>query len=41
MNVEFRKNARPYVEENFSWKSVAKSVAGVYQDLITKEQESD
>jgi len=41
MNVEFRKNARPYVEENFSWKSVAKSVAGVYQDLITKSQDSD
>jgi len=40
MNVEFRKNARPYVEENFSWKSVAKSVAGVYQELITKGQES-
>ncbi|MCD6424837.1 MAG: glycosyltransferase [Anaerolineales bacterium] len=41
MNAEFRKNARPYVEENFSWKSVAKSVTGVYQELILKGQESD
>jgi len=38
MNVELRKNARPYVEENFSWKLVAKSVAGVYQDLLTKNE---
>lgn len=41
INVELRKNARPYVEENFSWKSVAKSVAGVYQELITNNQGSD
>lgn len=41
MNVELRKNTRPYVEENFSWKSVAKSVAVVYQDLLTKDQETD
>ena len=41
INVEMKKNTRPYVEENFSWKSVAKSVAGVYQELITKGQESD
>ena len=32
MNAEMRKNTRPYVEENFSWKSVARSVAGVYQE---------
>lgn len=39
MNVELRKNARPYVEENFNWKSVAKSVAGVYQELIINSQD--
>jgi len=41
INIEMKKNTRPYVEENFSWKSVAKSVAGVYQELITKGKESD
>ena len=34
MNAELRKNARPYVEENYNWKSVAKSVAGVYQEIL-------
>ncbi len=34
MNTELRRNARPYVEENYSWKSVAKSVAGVYQEIL-------
>ena len=38
INAEMRKNARPYVEENFSWKSVAKSVAVVYQELLTNDQ---
>jgi glycosyltransferase involved in cell wall biosynthesis len=33
-NKELRKNARPYVEENFSWRTVASSVAGVYQELL-------
>lgn len=34
MNAEFRKNARPYVEENFSWKSISNTVAEVYQGLL-------
>ena len=38
MNAEMRKNTRPYVEEYFSWKSVARSIAEVYQELI---EESD
>jgi hypothetical protein len=37
MNAELRKNARPYVEEYFSWKSVARSIAEVYGDLIEGE----
>ena len=40
MNAELRKNARPYVEENFSWKTVAKSIAAVYQELIEGNQEA-
>lgn len=39
INAGMRRNARPYVEENFSWKTVAKSVAGVYQELLNGEQE--
>ena len=38
INKELRKNARPYAEENFNWKSTAKSVGRVYQELI---EESD
>ena len=34
MNAEFKRNTRPYVEENFGWKSVSRSIAGIYQDLI-------
>lgn len=34
INKELRKNARPYAEENFNWKSTAKSVVRVYQELI-------
>ena len=34
MNAELRKNARPYVEENFSWKSVARSIGEVYGELL-------
>ena len=40
LNAELRKNARPYVEENFSWKSVSKDVAGVYQELLQAEGEN-
>lgn len=40
MNAELRKNARPYVEENYSWKSVAKSVAGVYQEILQVNDEA-
>ncbi|MGB2963304.1 MAG: glycosyltransferase [Anaerolineales bacterium] len=39
MNAELRKNARPYVEESFGWKSVSKAVAGVYQELLQDEAE--
>lgn len=39
MNAELRKNARPYVEESFGWKSVSKAVAGVYQELLQDEVE--
>jgi D-inositol-3-phosphate glycosyltransferase len=38
INKELRKNARPYAEENFNWKSTARSVGRVYQELI---EESD
>jgi glycosyltransferase involved in cell wall biosynthesis len=31
---EYRKNARPYVEEKFSWKAVSKAAAAVYQELM-------
>ena len=41
MNAELKKNSRPYVEENFSWKSVAKSMAVVYQELLNDGQETD
>jgi len=34
LKKELRENARPYVEENFSWMSVAQEVRGVYQELI-------
>ena len=37
MNKELKRNTRPYVEENFSWKSVSKAVAGVYQELLGSE----
>lgn len=40
LNAELRKKARPYVEENFSWKSVSKDVAGVYQELLQAEGEN-
>ena len=39
MNAEMKRNTRPYVEENFSWKTVAKSIAGVYQELLNGDQE--
>jgi len=29
MNKELKRNTRPYVEENFSWKSVSKDFWGV------------
>ncbi len=38
-NKSLRKNARPYVEDNFGWKSVAKAVAEVYQELTQDEGE--
>ena len=38
MNAEMRKNTRPYVEEYFSWKSVARSIAEVYQELIEESE---
>jgi glycosyltransferase involved in cell wall biosynthesis len=38
MNAEMRRNARPYVEENFSWKVVAKEVTQVYQELLQTEE---
>jgi len=38
-NKELRKNARPYVEDNFSWKSVATAIAEVYQELLQSEGE--
>lgn len=34
VNTELRKNTRPYIEENYSWRSVAKAVTSVYQELI-------
>ena len=39
MNAKLRKNARPYVEENFGWKTVSRAVAGVYQELLQDEDE--
>ncbi|NQS92465.1 MAG: glycosyltransferase [Chloroflexi bacterium] len=41
MNAELRRNARPYVEENFGWKSIAKAVGGVYQDLFEEKDTND
>ena len=38
MNAELRRNARPYVEETYSWKTVAKSVTEVYQDLLQENE---
>ncbi len=38
MNAEMRKNARPYVEEYFSWKSIARSMIEVYRELIEANQ---
>jgi hypothetical protein len=38
MNAEMRKNTRPYVEEKFGWKSVAQSVAGVYEELLQENE---
>lgn len=37
MNAELKKNTRSYVEENFSWRSVSRAVAGVYQELLQEE----
>jgi D-inositol-3-phosphate glycosyltransferase len=34
MNAELRRNARPYVEETYNWKIIARSVVGIYQDLL-------
>jgi D-inositol-3-phosphate glycosyltransferase len=34
LRSDLRKRARPYVENNFSWKSVARSIAGVYTELL-------
>jgi D-inositol-3-phosphate glycosyltransferase len=36
MKAELRKNTRPYVEENFSWRAVSRSVAGLYQEMLQK-----
>ena len=33
MRVKFRKNARPYVEEHFSWINVSKQIALLYREL--------
>jgi hypothetical protein len=41
MNAELRRNTRPYVEENYSWKIVAKSVAEVYQNLLEEKEVQD
>ncbi len=38
-NAAFRRNARPYVEENFSWKVVTRQIAELYVSLI-EERES-
>ena len=38
MNAELKQNARPYVEEYYSWKSVAKSIGDVYRELIEESQ---
>lgn len=34
-NTELKSNARPYVERNFSWKSISKEVSEVYQKLLS------
>ena len=34
INEELRKNARPYAEEHFNWKSIAKSVGDIYQEVL-------
>ena len=41
MNAELRRNARPYVEETYSWKIIAKSVTGVYQELLEEHEVQD
>ncbi len=38
MNEELKRNTRPYVEENFGWKTVSRSIAGVYRDLIHESE---
>ncbi|MEJ2448455.1 MAG: glycosyltransferase [Anaerolineales bacterium] len=35
LNAELKSNARPYVEENFSWKTISKQVGEVYQELLS------
>jgi glycosyltransferase involved in cell wall biosynthesis len=35
LKEEYRKNARPYVVEKFSWEAVSKAAAAVYQELMT------
>jgi D-inositol-3-phosphate glycosyltransferase len=37
LNADMRKNTRPYVEERFGWKSVARGVEEVYQELLQGE----
>jgi glycosyltransferase involved in cell wall biosynthesis len=34
LNRTFRENARPYVEEHYSWRSVTKRIARLYVQLL-------
>jgi glycosyltransferase involved in cell wall biosynthesis len=38
INEELRKNARPYAEEHFSWKTAANALADVYQDILMENE---
>jgi glycosyltransferase involved in cell wall biosynthesis len=39
-NARFRQGARPYVERNYGWPSVAGRAAEVYREVLIERQEA-
>jgi glycosyltransferase involved in cell wall biosynthesis len=40
VNARFRRNARPYVERHYGWRSIAERAAGVYRKVLDEHREA-